>query len=498
MALADYYSRAAVAASQVLAGYDEKQIRERLEAVRVGVVIGADAARKPEGRLVLDLVVRLLARFYPTLTVRSGPRYGEIANRAIELAHQINPNIEISSRPSIEIAIGTDLPAAGRCRRIFAGSKGWAGMVGTRESYPVGTSENPFGPGVAACLAAANVFRYIFFGKNADLDTDSTLSAFLGGSAKRSTAAPTGELGEVVLVGAGAIGNGAAWAFSNLKMTGTLHVVDHETIDLGNLQRYVLAERSDEDASKVEVLKRHFHSGISVKPHPRRFDTFISSNGSKWDKMLLALDSAKDRRAAQASIPKWVANAWTQPGDLGVSVHDFLHGACVSCLYLPDQAVQNEDELIAAALGIPERLQDIRTLLYKGSGVSRELLDAIAAARPIPIDNLLPFEGRPVRSLYVEGFCGGAVIPLGGLGTPRQDVHVPLAHQSVLAGVMLAAACVQRALHPESRGTTVTRVDLMHPLGSFLSQPAAKDPRQICICQDSDYQIAYSNKYNLV
>jgi hypothetical protein len=167
----------------------------------------------------------------------------------------------------------------------------------------------------------------------------------------------------------------------------------------------------------------------------------------------------------------------------------------VSCLYLPDHALENEDELIAAALGIPDQTIGIRTLLYNGSGIPRSLLDAIAAARDIPIDNLLPFEGRPIRSLYVEGFCGGAVIPLGGLGTPRQEVHVPLAHQSALAGVLLAAGCVQRALGLATEGTHVTRIDLMHPLGSFLTQPAAKDTRQICICQDSDYRAAYGHKY---
>lgn len=495
MALADYYLRAAVAASQVLAGYDEKRIRERLETVQVGIAVGTDAVKKPEGHLILDLSIRILARLYPSLAVRSGDASSEVADRAIELARRVNPNIEIASTPTIEVAIGTDLPPAENCPRIFVGSKGWTGTVGTQAPYAIGRSENPFGPGIAACLAAANVFRHTFLGKNARLDKHSTLSAITGNSVRRIPATPKGELGDVVLVGAGAIGNGAAWAFSNLKMIGTLHIVDHEAVDLGNLQRYVLAERSNENASKVEVLKGHFHSSIEVNPHPLRFERFIASNGSNWESMLLALDSAKDRRAAQASLPKWIANAWTQPGDLGVSVHDFRRGACVACLYLPDRALQNEDELIATALNIPERLTEIRTLLFTGNGVSRELLDAIAVARQISVDNLLPFEGRSVRSLYVDGFCGGAVVPLGGLGTPRQDVHVPLAHQSALAGILLSAASVQHALIPVMHGTTVTRVDLMRSLGQFVSQPAAKDPRHICICQDGDYQTAYSNKY---
>lgn len=66
MALADYYARSALAASQVLAGFDEQRFRGVLEGVRVGLVIGTDAVQCTEGRALLDLLVRLLARMYPT------------------------------------------------------------------------------------------------------------------------------------------------------------------------------------------------------------------------------------------------------------------------------------------------------------------------------------------------------------------------------------------------------------------------------------------------
>src|ERR1700674_2055845 len=60
MALADYYARNALAASQVLAGFDEERIRMALESVRVGLAIGTDAAQCSEGRALLDLLIRLL------------------------------------------------------------------------------------------------------------------------------------------------------------------------------------------------------------------------------------------------------------------------------------------------------------------------------------------------------------------------------------------------------------------------------------------------------
>jgi hypothetical protein len=194
--------------------------------------------------------------------------------------------------------------------------------------------------------------------------------------------------------------------------------------------RYVLAERSDEGRSKVEVGAALETTGVLI-PFAGTVAEFLSTHGYSWGSFLLGLDSARDRRSAQASLPRWIANAWTQPGDLGVSTHPrFGHeGACVACLYLPTSELKNEDELVAAALNIPQLQMDVRTLLYGGGPLSREFLQIVASAVSQPSETLLRFEGRSIRDLYVEGFCGGAVIPLGEVGRPNQDVHVPLAHQ---------------------------------------------------------------------
>jgi len=441
------------------------------------------------------LLVRLLARLYPRLAIRSEIGGRTAVEEVLNLARRINPSMEFSSDPTVEVAVGTALPSAGDWPRIFVGSNDWNALVATAGPRAVGSSDNPFGAGAAACLAAANVFRWVFLQENPLLDKDLTFSVLESELSRTGDTPLPVTLDEIVLVGAGAIGNAAAWAFSRLPMEGVLRIVDHEVIDLGNLQRYVLAERDDEGRNKVDVVARYFNGKVRAKTHALKFEDFVVSEGYLWTRMMLALDSSRDRRAAQASLPQWIANAWTQPGDLGVSSHDFLNGACVTCLYLPDHGVENEDAIIASALGVPNQLMQIRTLLHNGQGVPRELLDVISAAHNIPIERLLPFEGRGVRHLYTEGFCGGAVIPLGELGTPRQEVHVPLAHQSALSGLLLAAAAVRQALGLNGLGTQVTRINVMRTLGSDLTQPAAKDPRGICICQDADYRDVYKSKY---
>ena len=297
-----------------------------------------------------------------------------------------------------------------------------------------------------------------------------------------------------MLAGAGAVGNAAAWALSRTAVDGSIEIVDHESVDLGNLQRYVLAERDDEAREKAPFVAGRFVGKLTATGHACTIAEFLQNKNHKVDNLLLALDSAKDRCAAQASLPRRVANAWTQPGDLGVSCHDFLEGACVSCMYLPSGKRKNEDEIIAESFGVPDRLMQVRTLLYKNQGAPRDLLDAIAAARDVPLDRLLAFKGRPLRALYTEGFCGGAVIPLGEPGRPANEVHVPLAHQSALAGVLLAAAGV-RMSRGGHVGSVVTQYDVLKPQERFQVYPAAKPPGERCICQDADYRDAYRRKY---
>ena len=121
----------------------------------------------------------------------------------------------------------------------------------------------------------------------------------------------------------------------------------------------------------MEYIARKFNGMLNANAYQCELAEFVQKKRHTVDCLLLALDSAYHRRSAQASLPRWIANAWTQPGDLGVSTHDFLDGACVYCLYLPDGTSKNEDEIIAETFGVPDRVMQIRILLYKNEGAPR-------------------------------------------------------------------------------------------------------------------------------
>ena len=498
MGLADFFRRDAVAISQVLQGFETDAFIEQLERVRVTIAFGEEAATSRDGRELLDLSVRLLARLYPSLTFATVAAGEGSADELMTLARNINPNIDASmtGTPDVALAVGADAPPVG-VPTVYAGCDGWMGYVGTRGPYSTTDLGNPYGAGFAACLAAANLFRFRFLPEGASLiDEDLRFPPDVASFPTLAAATLTDPL---VLVGAGAVGNSAAWALARTPLAGQLHLVDPETVDLSNLQRYILCGRRDEGGVKVDIAAREFKGALQPLPHRRTWASFLEANGYNWERVLVALDSARDRRAVQGSLPRWVANAWTQVGDLGVSSHSFLgQDACLACLYLPTQEAKSQDRIIAEGLRIPELQDQVRFLLGGGQGVNGEICAAIATAWEIPAGKLERYVGRPIRELWVEGVCGGGIIPLGGGGPTPRDLHVPLAFQSALAGVLLAAEAVRDVLTTGAqRKTLVRRVNLLRPLGDASPQPALKAGSGRCICEDRDFVSAYRAKYVL-
>ena len=496
MALADYFPRDALAIAQVLQGFETDTFTEKLEDTRVAIAFDEEAATSRDGRELLDLSVRLAARLYPSLTFVTSPGGDEFAEDLKALAICINPNIETSSSGTFHVAlsIGLDAPVV-NAPTVYAGCDGWVAKVGIERPYCTSDQGNPFGAGFSACLAAANLFRFLFLPDGKTL-LDADISFPPDADSFPSLAAST-QTDPMVLVGVGAVGNSAAWALARSPLTGQIYLVDPQVVELSNLQRYVLCARSDEGNIKVDIVAKEFGTALRAIPHQVAWSSFLEANGYKWERILVALDTAYDRRAVQASLPRWIANAWTQLGDLGVSSHCFLgQDACLGCLYLPTQQSKSEDQVIAEGLKIPQFQTQVRFLLGNGQATGKEICDAVAGAWGILTEKLHPYVARPIRDLWVEGICGGGIIPLGEAGPAPRELQVPLAFQSALAGILLAAQAVCDVLMDGTqRRTLVRRMDVLRPIGDASPQPALKALTGNCLCEDNDFVAAYRAKY---
>ena len=490
MALADYHQRDAVAIAQVLKNFDEEAVAAVLRNELLEIAVPTNSTLSSEGEVLADLLVRLAARLYPALSFR-GP--STLTTGMRDLAQRINPAVDIIDEHLPPHALTVAIGATGKVEGsnvLYAGSSNWVANVSWRQPQGVGESANPFGAGASAALAMAQAFNWFFLGKDSCQESIS-LPVLPGRS--QNVEVTTKGWPQVVLLGAGAVGGAAIWALSKLaNPPAECVIVDPEVVELSNLQRYVLAERADVGISKVLLAKRFLEDATAVQTD---WASFVASTGYRHDVVAVSVDSAGARRALQATLPGWIANAWTQPGDLGVSHHALDgRGACLSCLYLPEGQTTNEDAIYAEALGIADQIMQVRILLDRGDPVPDPMLEMIGQRLGVERDAIMAFAGRPIRALYTEGICGGAVLPIGQTGTPRPEVHVPLAHQSALAGIMLGARLFLPA--PLRNKTLVSRVNVLGKTDAkFVTQPMAKDPRGICICQDPDYLAAYASKY---
>jgi len=504
MAFANFFDRAAMAASQVLAGFDVAGFSATLGRHVIGIALDGNAAGTAEGQAALDMCVRLVSRLYPAISLLHLDGAAEsAAAQAAALAKSINPAIDIRgpAETTICIAIGMTAPSVG-CPTIFVGSDGWTARLSHAGPIGCGGSDSPFGAGAAACFAVANAFRIVFREQlpGGDLDQDLALSLLTydrPGQSKPEVPAIV-DLGEAHLVGVGAIGNGAVWALARCKgVSGRLHLVDDEAIDLPNLQRYVLAGQADVDASKCDAAAARFSApGLEVVPHRSTWAEYVAKRGDwRFDKVAVALDTGTDRITLQATLPRWIVNAWTQDLDLGVSRHRFGDGrACLACLYMPTGQVKSEHERLADELHMPAAAPEIKQMLQLPVPLNDAFIQRVAAAMGIPPEPLMPFVGRPLREFHQAAICGGLAFTLTGGAHPVR-VGVPMSFQSALAGIMLAGELVKHAAGWPEPAAVSTRVNLLRPLAPYLHDPIAPDRSGRCICADGDFIDAYRRKY---
>lgn len=508
MALADYFDRASEGAAQILHNYDRAEFERRLNDRDVVIAYDDNALATSEGRATLDMLIRLVARMYPKLELR--PLRG--AKRAIDLedlARAVNPRIEIVDArkgKAATVVVGETPSPSGHS--IYIGSDFWVASVGT--TAPIGSvdSGNPFGAGAAACLGAANLFR-VFFGdllENGELDKEARISLLnfaTGDKAANDFSRRSIDIGLVQIVGIGAIGNAIVWALSQGQhLAGMVDLIDPQSVELSNLQRYVLTERTNETAIKVNLAASALPGlgKVTANPVQKSWSEFVRHSGNHhFDLVATALDTAADRVEVQGTLPKFIVNAWTQPGDIGVSRHGFLgDNACLACMYLPTGKRGNQDELVAEELRMSDLVREIRAMLHTGQPVGPDFVREVARRATVDAEALMPFANLPLREFRAKAICGQAL--LAAPDSDRTAVQVPMAFQSAMAGVMLAAEIVaQRGELRDAALPTKSALDLLRPVPGRLNVPVIKDNARSarCICLDEDYAQVFRSKYEL-
>ncbi len=516
MSLPRFLSRVQNAAGPLLGGLSESELGERLEGATLMLEIDAEMAEDVAHRAGFLLAVNLGARLYPRLGINAGDALTQVA---AELARSINPGCAFGPSRGRELVLSWRGGEPGG-ERVTVAAESWSAIVDGGDPARVGA--NPLAAMAAAALGIGELFRALFADRLPHGRTEPTpftldlltLSAPTDGPRLPDEV----HLGTVHLAGCGAVGQAFVAALRELPVTGTLVAVDHEALDEGNLQRYLLAAAADVGVAKPDLIERALEeSRLAVEPVASLWGTDERS-GPGRETVVSALDTKQGRIELQSGLPREIFNAWTQPDDIGVSRHQaFGEAPCLACLAWPTRARPSRSQVIAEALGEHElrvshylgnnigvgqplpaqMIRGIRRLQLpdEASGwAERSLLADLIERYELPHEPFQNLGRLMVEELYRDAVCAGMLIEHGTGREP--DVSVPLAHQSALAGILLASALVidrvpeLRALRPKA---SVARYDVLR--GGQQHLPRPRSLQDGCICSDPDYLAAYSERW---
>lgn len=343
---------------------DDEQLLEALTSTTV--VVAADRANlaTAEGQQALLTTMLLAARSGAQVFVNapnvpivgaSPPFHGErVVDAALDLGADVIPGARCEAglperEADLAVLIG-DSHWNGRAKRVvrLAGDV-WTGeLTSTGTGSRVAATGSPFGLLAAAALAAGEAYKVAMQRLRPCGAHMQTFQEFFAPTdaarialAPDGTPAPRGLFGSVDLVSGGAITQSLLYALARIpgaEMTG--RVIEPETSDLSNLNRYMLLRRTYCGTRKIDDLASLDMGGIALSGVPMRYDErTINDIGPFAATVLVGVDHIPTRWLVQRARPRWLGIGATSHYSAMASHHE-AGTACAQCLHPRDEPDQ--------------------------------------------------------------------------------------------------------------------------------------------------------------
>ncbi len=360
------------------------------------------------GRNAFLYSLRLLVRICPNLTVSLPVESEVLLHDAEQLSREISfgkpvefvsANSQIGKFDAI-LSVGPlirpDLPwTAINCN-------GWVCRVssGSIPLAPECGISNPIGALASACLGVGEVFKRLIAldpGRGQLLDgVTFSLRTYTRDSRDYGPELPEAIETDLLLVGAGAIGNGIVALLSQLPMRGNIHIIDRERFAEENLGTCLLIGPEDIGHPKTEVLGRLLRSnGKAAKGFEGTFEMYAVGLNGRYPALVLdGLDNIDVRHEVQRSLwPDLIIDGAI--GDFGcqVSRHPWAEDvACLLCLFRKPARSAESEAMEATGLS-QSRVVQINAVVTS---------DDIAAAPDHRKEYLRLRLGKPICSVVSE------------------------------------------------------------------------------------------------
>jgi hypothetical protein len=460
--------------------------RHRFTEKRVVLTGESAVLATANGRMCLLDSLRLLVRICRNVRVVLPETASSLARHVSELAGAVAYGAPVSvgmgTVPADEadavLSVGTIVPAGLPWTTINA--NGWLARVSSGDlALPADCAlTNPIAALAAACLGSAEVFKRLVAvhpSRGPLLNgLEWSLFSYRVGNGDPGPSLP-GELPlpTTLLVGNGAIGNGATHLFRQLPFRGRVSVVDRQGFGEENLGTCILIGPAQVGVAKAAFAAEWLGASLGAVGYSEDLATFARRLGAKLpfpDVVLGAVDDAGTRREIQDLWPDLVIDGAI--GDFGAQVSRHEWGtdlACLSCLF-EDPPGEPAEVQASRATGLrPERIA--------AAGASGIVTDEDIEAAPAESREFLRARaGRPICSVVSEELTRkiSAEAPL-----PRFAPSVPFV--ACLSAAMVVAELVKWVTGYATPLETRFQLDAL--TGPAYGDMFPQERRQTCICR---------------
>jgi hypothetical protein len=282
----------------------------------------------------------------PILEPQPPLRGTDLLTALVEYGRDLVPDLRIGpdlGSPHLTFVLGSTRSQAGRGLRVY-------GTDETACVEPIGASTGavwqsawPMGALAAAGAAAPEALRVALrrIAQNANIELAATYSYDTDRVISVDLSLPHGmpaeiDAGRVDFISGGAITTSAIYALLRFPIRGAVRVIEPDTLDVSNMNRYPLMRRSDCGAPKVAMLSRYSRSGFSITGQPLRFDMESTSMiGVLAPTVFVGVDDIPSRWAVQRLTPEWLCVGATSHLFIVVSTHE-PGQACAGCVHPRD------------------------------------------------------------------------------------------------------------------------------------------------------------------
>ncbi|MFL5758976.1 MAG: ThiF family adenylyltransferase [Thermomicrobiales bacterium] len=404
---------------------------------------------------------------------------------------RVNPAVlSRSDRPRtrISIRIGPG-PIGNGDLALVTTAIGWAGHVGSEITGELGSSDNPIGAYLAACLTAGEVFKFIRSSRPES--TSSAQNVWLDALTLRVSSSPPESEGprpaaippSAVIVGAGAVANGLFQVLYALpQVTTSLILLDHdkEGITDSNLNRCVLFGLNQLGTLKASTAAHAFTGrSIIVQPVTASFDDWYAFQGTpRLDLVISAVDRNRSRHAIQDALPRLVLGASTNEMRAQVNLYDVLAGGpCLRC--------RNRPEAVLPDASVIEGLRHLESS-------ERAKKAAAHGVEPAALDTYL------IDPVTHCGTISGTT--LQRFADVAEDAEWSVGFVSTLAGVLLAAEYLKRGVTEAEAMLTemhnTFRFQFWRPERREINRITTTPSESGCLCQSPLFRSAMASVWS--